>query len=287
MKTLISGGHFFEGARWHDGNWWVSDLYAHHVLKIAPDGTATVVARVEQQPSGIGWLPDGTPLVVSMIDRRVLRIAADDTTRLHADIRALTGGFANDMATDSRGNAWVSNLGFDFFAGEGPRPADLVHIAPDGTARVAAPAMLFPNGMVVTPDDRTLIVAETFGGRLTAFTIAPDGSLHDRRIWATVGITPAWDSMHSLGQTDIMPDGCALDADGCVWMADAMGGRVVKVAENVGIIDEVRAPAGMGAYSCALGGADGRDLLICSAPDFDDQKRKARPEAVLYLARTG
>jgi sugar lactone lactonase YvrE len=145
--------------------------------------------------------------------------------------------------------------------------------------------MLFPNGMVVTADDRTLIVAETFGGRLTAFTIANDGSLHDRRIWAQVGITPTWQSMHSLGQTDIMPDGCALDADGCVWMADAMGARVAQVAETGGIIGEVRAPEGMGAYSCALGGEDGRDLLICSAPDFDDAKRKARAEAVLFVTR--
>ena len=285
MRTLVTGGHFYEGARWHQGCWWVSDLYAHTVLRIAPDGTGTVVARVEQQPSGLGWLADGTPLVVSMLDRRVLRIGADGTTSVHADIKALTGGLANDMVTDARGNAWVSNLGFDFFAGEGPRPADLVHIAPDGVARIAAPDMLFPNGMVVTRDGGTLIVAETFGGRLTAFTIAPDGSLHDRRIWAQVGITPAWDSMHSLGQTDIMPDGCALDDEGCVWMADAMGGRVVQVAESRGIVRQIRAPAGMGAYACALGGADGRDLLICSAPDFDDGKRKAKAEAVLYLTR--
>ena len=282
MKKLIEGGHFFEGARWHDGHWWVSDLYARHVLKITPDGATTVVARVEQQPSGLGWLADGTLLVVSMLDRQVLRVGADGTTALHADIHALTGGHANDMVTDSRGNSWVSNLGFDFFAGGAPQPADLVHIAPDGTPSIAARDMLFPNGMVVTPDDATLIVAETFGGRLTAFTIAEDGSLHDRRLWAQVGITPAWDSMHSLGQTDIMPDGCALAADGCVWMADA---RVVQVAENRGIIGEVRAPEGFGAYSCALGGEDGRDLLICSAPDFDDTRRKAKAEALLFLTR--
>jgi sugar lactone lactonase YvrE len=282
MKKLLEGGHFYEGARWRDGHWWVSDLYAHHVLKIAPDGRSEIVARVEQQPSGLGWLADGTLLIVSMKDRRALRLNADGTTALHADILALTGSLANDMATDSRGNAWVSNLGFDLFTGEAPRPADLVHIAPDGTARIAAEGLLFPNGMVVTPDDRTLIVAETFGGRLTAFTIGEDGALSDRRIWATVGITPPWESLHTLGQTDIMPDGCALDDQGCVWMADAMNARVVRVAEGKGIIAEIRAPDGMGLYSCALGGPNRTDLLLCTAPDYDDVKRAAKAEAVLY-----
>ena len=285
MKRLVEGGHFFEGARWHHGFWWVSDLYAGHVLKIAPDGSSKVVTRVEQQPSGLGWLPDDTLLVVSMLDRKVLRVATDGSTSVHADIKSFTGGLANDMATDSRGHGWVSNLGFDFFAGEAPRPADLVHIAPDGTPSIAASDMLFPNGMVVTPDDRTLIVAETFGGRLTAFTIGEEGVLSDRRIWAQLGLVPPWDSMHSLGQADLMPDGCALDADGCVWMADAMNARVVKVAENRGIIAEIKAPDGLGAYSCALGEADGRQLLICCAPDFDDAKRKEKAEAVLLVTR--
>jgi sugar lactone lactonase YvrE len=283
MKQLLAGGHFFEGARWRDGHWWVSDLYAHTVLKIAPDGRSEIVARVAQQPSGLGWLADGTLLIVSMKDRRVLRLNADGTTALHADILALTGSLANDMATDGRGNAWVSNLGFDLFTGEAPRPADLVHIAPDGNARIAAEGLLFPNGMVVTPDNRTLIVAETFGGQLTAFTITDDGTLVDRRIWATVGITPQWDSLHTLGQTDIMPDGCALDDEGCVWMADAMNARVVRVAEDKGIIAEIRAPVGMGLYACALGGPNRTELLLCTAPDYDDVKRAQNREAVLFV----
>ncbi len=285
MKKLLGNGHFFEGARWREGHWWVSDLYAKTVLKISPDGISTVVATVDQQPSGLGWLADGTLLVVSMKDRRVLRVAADGSTSLHADIRDLTGSFANDMVTDVRGNAWVGNMGFDLFTGEAPRPADLVHIAPDGTARRAASDLLFPNGMVVTPDNRSLIVAETFGGRLTAFTIAPDGSLHDRRIWAQVGITPEWDSLESLGRTDLMPDGCALDEDGCVWMADAMNGRVLRVAEGKGIVGQIDAPNGMGLYSCAIGGRDGRDLLVCTAPDYDDVKRAAKAEAELHVMR--
>jgi len=284
MRKLPVSGHYFEGARWRDGHWWVSDLYAPQVLKIAPDGTSTVVATVEQQPSGLGWLADGTLLVVSMKDRRVLRVQPDGTTRLHADILALTGSLANDMATDRRGHTYVSNLGFNLFIHEAPRMAAVVHVAPDGRADIAAADLLFPNGMVVTDDQKTLIVAETFGGRLMAFTIGADGSLSERRVWAQVGITPAWDSLDSLFKTDIMPDGCTIDAQGCVWMADAMGGRVVRVREGAGIIDEIRVPEGLGVYSCAVGGAKRDRLLICTAPDYDDVKCKAAKNAGLYEA---
>lgn len=285
MRKLIDGGHFFEGARWRDGHWYVSDLYAHHVLKIAPDGSSEVIAKVEQQPSGLGWLPDGSMLIVSMLDRKILRMMPGGLVQLHADIFDLTVSIANDMVTDNHGNSYVGNLGFDLFSGEAPRAADLVHVAPDGNARIVAKDLLFPNGMVVTPDGKTLIVAETFGGRLSAFTIAPDGSLSDRRIWASVGITPPWDSLETLGTTNIMPDGCAIDAEGCVWMADAMGGRVVRVAENKGIVEEIYAPDGLGLYSCALGGEKGNELLLCCAPDYDDVARKAKAEAALYVVR--
>ncbi len=155
----------------------------------------------------------------------------------------------------------------------------------EGRASIGAEGLLFPNGMVVTPDNKTLIVAETFGGRLSAFSIAEDGSLSGRRVWAVVGKMPPWDSLHSLGQTDIMPDGCAIDAEGCVWMADAMGGRVVRVVENRGIVQEIRAPDGLGAYSCALGGANNDELLICTAPDYDDVKRKRSKDAALYVIK--
>jgi sugar lactone lactonase YvrE len=282
MRKLYGGGHFFEGARWRDGYWWVSDLYARQVLKISSDGAATAIAYVEQQPSGLGWLADGTLLVVSMKDRRVLRLGADGRTSVHADIYALTGSLANDLVTDRRGHAYVTNLGFDLFNGEKPRAAALVHIAPDGAAHIGAEDLLFPNGLVVSADGKTLIVAETFGGRLTAFSIAGDGSLHERRVWARVGITPSWDSLETLATADIMPDGCAIDPEGCVWMADAKGGRVVRVAENAGIVDEVRAPEGLGAYSCALGGPRLDQLLICAAPDYSDVARKAAAQAELY-----
>ena len=282
MKKLLQGGHYFEAARWHDGYWYVSDLYAPHVLKVSTDGVSEIVATVPQQPSGLGWMPNGDLLVVSMKDRRVMRQIAGGALKEHADITALTGSFANDMVVDGLGRAFVSNLGFDLFTGEAPRPTAVVRVDPDGKAAIAGKPLLFPNGLVVTPDNKTLIVAETFGARLSAFTIAADGSLHDWRVWAQGGTAPPWDSVHTLGQTDFAPDGCTLDAEGCVWAADAMHGRVVRVAEGKGIVDEIKAPEGMGLYSCALGGKNGRQLLLCTSPDFDDTKRKVATEAILY-----
>jgi len=282
MKTLLSGGHFFEGPRWHDGFWYVSDLYAHHVLKISVDGTAEVIATVPQQPSGLGFLPNGDLLIVSMKNRRLLRRDTHGALHEHADMSSLTESFVNDMVTDRSGGAYVGNFGFNLFTGEPPAPAQIVRVDPAGRSSIAAEQMLIPNGMVITADHTTLIVAETFGARLTAFTIAPDGSLCDRRVWSTVGKPPSWESLHTLSQTDFAPDGCVLDKEGCVWLADALNGRVARVAPGQGIVDEIKAPEGRGLYSCSLGGSNGRQLLLCTAPDFDDTKRTAKAEAVLY-----
>ena len=202
MKKLLGGGHYFEGARWHDGHWYVSDLYGPHVLKVSTDGASEIVATVPEQPSGIGWLPNGDMLVVSMKDRRVMRQTAGGVLKEHANITVQTGSYANDMAVDGLGRAYVSNLGFDLFTGEAPKPTGVVRVDPDGKAVIASDPLMFPNGLVVTPDNKTLIVAETFGARFSAFTIAADGSLHDRRIWAQCGTAPPWDSVHTLGQTD-------------------------------------------------------------------------------------
>ncbi len=182
MRTLLGGGSFFESPRWHDGRWWVSDFFRKVVLAVDENGRVEEIARVEAQPSGIGWLPDGTPLVVSMHDRRVLRI--DDLT-VHADLAELCDWHANDMVVAGDGRAYVGNFGFELEGGE-PRPTKLVRVDPDGSAGVAADGLLFPNGSVITPDRRTLIVGETFGRRYTAFTIGADGSLADRRMWAAL-----------------------------------------------------------------------------------------------------
>jgi hypothetical protein len=282
MKKLLDGGHFFEGPRWHAGSWYVSDLFAHHVLKISVDGKAEIFATLPEQPSGLGWLPNGDMLVVSMKNRRVMRRSADGTLREHANITAQTDSFANDMVVDGLGRAYVGNLGFNLFVGDAPKPTALACVMPDGKAFVASAPLQFPNGLVVTPDNKTLIVAETFGARLSAFTIADDGTLHDQRVWAQCGTAPPWDSARTLGQTDFAPDGCVLDAEGCVWVADALNGRVVRVAEGKGIIASIKAPEGMGLFSCALGGKNGRQLLVCTAPDFDETRRTEKAEAILY-----
>lgn len=283
MQKLLDGGAFFEGPRWYDGAWWVSDFYTHRVLKITPEGKAEVVAVVENQPSGLGFLPDGTLLVVSMKDRRILRRHPDGTLTTHADLGAVTGGFANDMVVDSKGRAYVGNFGFDIFGGAKPATTTLVRVDPDGTVSIVADELWCPNGTVITADGKTLIVAESFGARLTAFTIDSAGGLSDRRVWAALGRTPAWDSLETIRETEYAPDGCAIDAEGHVWVADAFNGRACRIAPGGKIVDEVRAPNGWGLYACALGGPSGRNLLLCIAPSFDDVKCKASPEAVLYV----
>jgi sugar lactone lactonase YvrE len=267
FETLADGGGFFEGPRWHDGRWWVSDFYRHTVFAIAPDGATEEVMTVEAQPSGLGWLPDGSLLVVSMRDHKVLRRSPDGTVSVHADISEHCGGLANDIVVDTDGHAYVGNFGFDLMAGESPAAAVICHIAPDGTVDVAADDLRFPNGAVITPDGSTLMVGETMGSQYSAFSRAPDGALSDRRVWATV--------------EGVAPDGCTLDAEGCIWAADALGNRLVRVAEGKGVVDEIPGPNGLGVYACMLGGEDGTTLLACAAPDYFEHNRAVAREAIL------
>ncbi|CAN5406049.1 SMP-30/gluconolactonase/LRE family protein [soil metagenome] len=282
LSVLVEGGHFFEGPRWHDGTWWVSDFYAHTVSTVAADGTMTTVMEVEGQPSGLGWLPDGSLLVVSMRDQRILRRSPDGEVTEHADISAHCGGKANDMVVDRSGRAFVGNFGFDLMAGADPELANLVRVDPDGSVHVAAGDLYFPNGSVILPDGRTLVVGETIGCRYTAFTIDDDGSLSDRRVWAQLAPTPELGTFEEvLAATAIAPDGCTLDAEGRIWAADALGARVIRIAEGGEILDSIAMPEGLGAFACMLGGEDGRTLLICAAPDFAEHERATKTEAVL------
>lgn len=283
MQQLIDGGKFFEGVRWHAGHWWCSDLYEQHVLRIATDGSSEVVVTVDGQPSGLGWLPDGSLLVASMLNRTVMRLpAGGGALELHADVGPLVVNLINDMVVSPSGHAYVGSFGFDLFGGGQPAPGNVVHVTPDGEPSVAAEGLLFPNGMVTTADGRTLIVAETFGARFTAFDIEADGSLSNRRVWAQLGETPAYDSLEGLMAVPFAPDGCTLDADGCVWVADALNNRACRIAPGGEIVDQRIGREGWGLYSVALGGEDGRTLLACTAPSFADHERKAANEAVLY-----
>ena len=273
MATLLTGGSFFEGPRWHEGAWWVSDFYRHRVIRVTPDGEETHVATVPTQPSGLGWLPDGSLVISSMTDQKILRLAEGELSVL-ADISEYCGGWVNDLIVDAAGHIYAGNFGFDFMNGATPCSANLIRIDPDGATSVAAEGLDFPNGCVILPDEKTLIVGETFGCRYTAFTISPDGTLTDRRVWAQFGSTP--------GQEDsVWPDGCGVDAESHIWTADARGGRVVRIAPDGTIVDQIHLTDGAGVFACVLGGSDGRTLLMCCAPDSSPRRRSSTFEAVL------
>jgi len=280
---LAREGHYFECPRWHDGRWWAVDFYRYGVLAFGPGGTEELVMEVEAQPSGLGWLPDGDLLVVSMKDHRVLRRAADGTVSVHADVSHLVTGHLNDMLVDRTGRAYAGNFGFDLMAGEDPVPTVLVRIDPDGTPSVAAEDLLFPNGMVLT-DGGTLIVAETFGGRLTAFDVGPDGELTGRRTFSEPRPVPEPGDLGSMvAGLQFAPDGLALDAEGCVWAANGVGAALWRISPVGEVLEEVPMPEGLGTFACGLGGEDGRTLLACAAPDFAEEARKAAREAQLLV----
>jgi sugar lactone lactonase YvrE len=245
LVPVAEGLVFPEGPRWRDGELWFSDMLGGAVMRIGADGTLHRVLDVPAQPSGLGWLPDGTLLVVSMHDRRVLRVAGGRTF-VHADLAGLAPQQCNDMVVDRSGRAYVGNFGFDLPGRAAPAPTCLLLVLADGTARVAADGLLFPNGCVITPDGTTLIVGETFGARLTAFTIADDGSLQGRRTWASLP-----------GKS---PDGICLDADGAVWVASPPTREVLRVLEGGAVTHRVATTSQ--AIACMLGGADGRDLFV-------------------------
>ncbi|HEY3832623.1 MAG TPA: SMP-30/gluconolactonase/LRE family protein [Acidimicrobiia bacterium] len=258
LTTVLDGLAFGEGPRWHDGRLWFSDMHAKHVIATTPDGDAETICEVAQQPSGLGWDLQGRLLVVSMIDRRLLRLEADGTLSEVANLFELAPFHCNDMVVSATGHAYVGNFGFDYgLPGVEPNNTNVVRVAPDGTASEAAGDLGFPNGMVITPDGGTLIVGESFGFRLTAFDIAPDGTLFNRRLWAQLD-----------GAT---PDGICLDAEGAIWLACPMSHRVVRVAGGGRILDEVSV-GDRNAYACMLGGDDRRTLFVCTAESSNPAK---------------
>jgi sugar lactone lactonase YvrE len=284
IATVIGGFTFLEGPRWHQGRLWLSDMYTHQVVSVTEHGDdPRVEAEVPGQPSGLGWLPDGRLLIVSMRDRRLLRREADGALVTQADLSDKVGGHLNDMVVDDRGRTFVGNFGFDLMSGAPVTPTNLLRVDPDGTVTEVAQDLWFPNGSVITADG-TLLVDETFGNRITAFDIADDGMLTGRREWAKFGGLPTeTDVAKALGQVSAAPDGCTLDAEGALWVADAMAGRVIRVREGGEIVDEVA--LGTGVFACALGGDDGRTLFVCTAPDFDEEARKNAREAAVAAIR--
>jgi sugar lactone lactonase YvrE len=264
LEMLVGGGAFFECPRWHDGRLWVSDYWRYQVVAIAPDGTTETVAEVPGAPSGLGWLPDGALLVVSMLDTKLLRVQ-DGATVVHADLSAHSDPQSNDMVVDAAGRAYVSTI--DFTASAEMPATNLVRVDADGSVSVAADGLLFPNGSVITPDGSTLIVAESWGERLTAFDLEPDGSLANRREWAGFGSPQAAGTPGQPAQWSCAPDGITLDAEGAVWVADAANKRAVRVREGGELLEELRA-GDLDVIACTLGGDDGHSLFLCVTPDF-------------------
>ena len=244
VRTLMDGLAFPESPRWHDGRLWFSDWGAGQVIALDPDGQSEVVASVPSFPMCIDHLPDGRLLIMDSAGRRVLRQEPDGSLATHADLASLGEHPWNEIVVDRRGNAYVNNIGFDFPEGE-VAPGTIALVTPDGAAREVADGVAFPNGMVLTPDDATLIVAESYGQRLTAFDIAPDGGLANRRVWADV---------------DDHPDGICLDVEGAVWYGDVGNRRCVRVREGGEVLQTIELDRGC--FACALGGPDGRTLFM-------------------------
>ena len=243
-SLLADGFVFLEGPRWHLGRLWVSDMWGYKAYAVGVDGSRELLFELPERPSGLGFLPDGTPLVVSMANRKLLKWVGGKL-ELHADLGSLVKADINDMVVDAQGRAYVGNFGYDLLGGEAARPAELIRVDPDGSARQVADGLNFPNGAVII-GGRTLVVAETFGNTLTAFDLATDGTLSNRRTWAALG--------------ERTPDGICLDQGGGIWVASFMTGEFVRVTEGGTVTDVVAVP-GKAAVACQLGGADGKTLF--------------------------
>ncbi len=268
-ETLVDGLCFGEGPRWHDGALWLSDMHAREVLKVGDDGQVESIVRVENSPSGLGWLPDGQLLVVSMEDRSLLRFDGEQL-HPHADLSNFATFHCNDMVVDAQGRAYVGNFGFDLHTRQKPVPATLVCVEPDGSARAVADELMFPNGTVITPDGDTLIIAESFGARLTAFDIADNGDLSNRRLWADL-------------PKGAVPDGICLDSEGGIWSASPTTCECIRQDEGGEITHRVEVE--QGAFACMLGGADGTTLYVLTADTSDPDECVARRTGKIELAR--
>ncbi len=259
-RVLAEGIYFGEGPRWHEGRLWFSDFFAHAVKSVSLTGDLRTEFEIDDQPSGLGWLPDGSMLVVSMKKRQVLRRTKDGKIAVHADLNHIATFHCNDMVVDAKGYAYVGNFGFDLDAELAARgiesvlaqhaTAKLACVSPTGAVTVAATDMHFPNGSVITPDGKTLIVGETFGGCLTAFDIGNDGQLSNRRVWAAT--------------MPRVPDGIALDAEGNVWIANPVAPECALIAQGGEVLHVVNTD--QPCYACMLGGDDGRTLFMLTAP---------------------
>jgi len=276
-EPFVSGLHFGECPRWHDGRLWYSDFFDHGVFSVSAEGERRTEVAFAGEPAGLGWLPDGRLLINSRLDRIVLRREADGSLVPHGTLHPWAAGNANDLVVADNGQAYAGNFGFDLdglYDGtvepSAIAAASLIRVDPDGTSSVAAPELQFPNGVVITDDDATLIIAESFGGRLSAFDRRPDGALSNRRVWAAL--------------PGIGPDGICLCADGSVWVANALGAECVRVAEGGEILERVT--TSRNCFACMLGDDDRRTLYLVTAVDSNASVARASRNGALEKVRT-
>ncbi len=277
-RVLADGIHFGEGPRWRDGRLWFSDFHAHAVKSVSLSGDLRTEFTIDDRPSGLGWMPDGSMLVVSMIKRQVLRRSVDGTISVHADLSEIAVFRSNDMVVDAAGYAWVGDFGFDLdgeIETRGPQSVIADHptgrlacVAPDGAVSVAAEDMHFPNGSVITPDGNTLIVGESLGGALTAFDVGPAGALSGRRVWAST--------------LPRVPDGICLDDKGAIWIANPLAPECVRIAEGGEVLEVIE--TGDPCFACMLGGEDGRTLFMLTAKTSNADASRAEPQGRLLIA---
>ena len=277
-RTLCTDVYFGEGPRWHDGRLWFSDFFAHAVKSVSLSGDVRTEFTIDDRPSGLGWMPNGDMLIVSMEKRKLLRRTPAGQMSVHADLNAIATWYCNDMVVDSEGRAYVGNFGFDLdteLTKRGPESviadhtaAKLALVQPDGSIGVAASDMHFPNGTVITPDGKTLIIGETLGGCLTAFDVGANGALSNRREWASL-----WPRI---------PDGICLDAEGAIWVANPLAPECYRVAQG-GKVIEVIATEGP-CYACMLGGEDGKTLFMLTAPSSLPHEVANEPKGKILIA---
>jgi len=278
-RVLTDDVYFGEGPRWRDGRLWFSDFFANAVKSVSSAGDVRIEFTLEgDRPSGLGWLPDGDLLVVSMERRQVLRRSRDGRLTLHADLSGLATWHCNDMVVDGHGRAYVGNFGFDLdheLETRGPESVIADHVAarlacvsPDGVVSEAAAGLHFPNGTVITPDGKTLIIGETLGGCLTAFDLHADGRLANRRQWAP--LQPR------------LPDGICLDAEGAVWVANPIAPECARIAEGGEVLEVIE--TGQPCYACMLGGETGRSLFMLTAPSSLPSQVAAKPLGKILVA---
>ncbi len=269
VHRLISGLSFAEGPRWHEDALYISDMHGRRVLRIDHEGSARVVAQIEDATSGLGWLPDGRLLVVAMNARKIMRREHDGAMVEHADLGGIATFHCNDMIVSADGTAYVGNFGFPIFPLGEPRPATLARVDRNGVVSAAAADMWFPNGIALTGDGRTLIVAESAAVCLTAFAVADDGTLSDRRVWA------------HLGQNNA-PDGLCIDAEGAAWVAVPHHRKFLRVRQGGEVVETIEVEEF--ALACALGGPERRTLFMTVSHELEPERCLANPSASVLVA---